>query len=192
MNEGTLYNILKWVAIAGVVLWLGYELNNHFASRGPGDFEYLAGNNFFKDHHYDRAEESYLDALNKKPDHLPALRGLANTYVQLKQYDQALTAINRAMELDPEFGGHYATRGIIYDRMGESELAIADYEKALVLYPEVAEGMHWLDRLLYNVHEAPPTIKDRLAYLKEQMSLPEDQRVLRKPDIDDSLRPYEQ
>ena len=56
--------------------------------------------------------------------------------------------------------------------------------------PEVAEGMHWLDRLLYNVQEKPPTVADRLEYLKQQFALPVSKRVLSIPDKDDKQRPY--
>jgi hypothetical protein len=54
----------------------------------------------------------------------------------------------------------------------------------------VAEGMHWLDRLLYNVQETPPTVADRLDYLKQQFALPESKRVLSIPDKDDKQLPY--
>jgi hypothetical protein len=60
----------------------------------------------------------------------------------------------------------------------------------LRLDPRVAEGMPWLDRLLYNVQETPPTIADRLAYLRKQMALPESERVLKVPEKDAGQRPY--
>lgn len=191
-DQGPLYNLLKWVAIFGVVLWLGYEGYRHFAGMGPGDVLYIDGNNLFKDGHYDRSAEYFKDALEENPRHTAALRGLANSYVQLKRYDDALTAINRAIQIDPEFGGNYAIRGIIYDHAGRHRQAMADYEKSLTMSPEVAEGMHWLDRLLYNVQETPPTVKDRLKYLKQQFTLPESERVLSIPELDDQQRPYEQ
>jgi hypothetical protein len=67
---------------------------------------------------------------------------------------------------------------------------MADYEKALKMEPDVAEGMHWLDRLLYNVQEKPPTVADRLEYLKKQFALPVAERVLSVPELDDEQRPY--
>ena len=69
---------------------------------------------------------------------------------------------------------------------------MADYQKSLELDPDVAQGMSWLDRLLYNVQERPSTVADRLKYLKQQMALPESERVLRVPEIDEQQRPYEQ
>ncbi len=191
MSETT-YRLLKWIAAIGVVAWIGFEIYRHFAGLGPGDVAYIDGNSLFNDGQYARAVKYYQSALETKPDHLPALRALANSYIQLKRYDEALTVIHRAMQLDPNFAGHYATRGIIYDRMGRHKKAMADYRKALAMDKELARGMHWLDRLLYNVQERPPTIADRLKYLEAQMALPPHKRLLRVPEIDDKQRPYEQ
>jgi tetratricopeptide (TPR) repeat protein len=190
-DQGPLYHLLKWVAIFGAVMWLGYEGYRHFAGMGPGDVLYIDGNHLFKDGLYDRAAGYFKSALEKNPRHGPALRGLANSYVQLKRYDDALTAINRAIQINPEFGGNYALRGIIYDYSGRHRQAMEDYEKSLKMDPEVADGMHWLDRLLYNVQERPPTVKDRLEYLKQQFALPASERVLRVPEEDAKQRPYE-
>lgn len=190
-DQGPIYNLLKWIAICGGVLWLGYEGYRHFAGMGPGDVLYIDGNNVFKDGHYERAAGYFKDALAENPEHGAALRGLANSYVQLRRYDDALTAIERAIQLDPEFGGNYAIRGIIYDHSGRHRQAMADYELSLSKSPEVAEGMHWLDRLLYNVQERPPTVEDRLAYLKKQFELPASERVLSNPDLDNKQRPYQ-
>lgn len=190
-QQGPVYNLLKWIAICGAVLWLGYEGYRHFAGMGPGDVLYIDGNNLFKDGHYERAAGYFKSALEKNPEHGAAWRGLANSYVQLKRYDEALIAIEKAIKLDPDFGGNYALRGIIYDRSGRHRQAMADYEKSLTMNPEVADGMHWLDRLLYNVQETPPTVKDRLEYLKREFAKPASERVLSIPELDDKQRPYE-
>jgi len=190
-DQGPLYKLLKWVAIFGGIAWIGFEFYRHFSGMAPGDISFVDGNNLFKDGRYEQAARNYQDTLDKNPKHNSALRGLANSNIQLKRYDAALNAIERAIKLTPDFGGNYALRGIIYDRSGRHRLAMADYEKALKMDPEVAEGMHWLDRLLYNVQEKPPTVADRLEYLKEQYALPESKRVLRVPEMDDVQRPYQ-
>lgn len=183
---------LKFFAIAGALLWLGYESSGFFLDRPPGDGAYIAGNNLFKDGSYQRAAESYEVALDEDRDHLPALRGLANALIQLQRYQEAITVIERAIALDPDFGGHFAARGIANDHLGNYREAMADYETALRLDEQIDDGMLWLDRLLYNVQEAPPTVADRLAYLKAEMKKPESERVLSIPDVDTRQRPYEQ
>lgn len=186
------YRLLKWTAIVCGVLWLGYEVYRHFAGMGPGDVSYIDGNSLFKDKQYERAAAWYRDALDKNPQHHRAMLSLANSYVQLKRYDDALAAVERAIDMRPDFGGGYAIRGIVHDHLGLYDKAMADYQRALELDPDVADGMHWLDRLLYNVQETPATVAGRLAYLQHQMTLPESERVLKIPGEDAKQRPYEQ
>ena len=187
----TTYTVLKWTAILSAVALVVYLMYDHFRTMGPGDIKYVDGSNLFEDRQYDRAARYFKDALAEKPDHVFALRGLANANVQLKRYDEALNAIDQAIEVEPENVCNFATRGIIYDHMGRHEAAMQDYERAIAGCPESTEGMHWLDRLLYNVHERPPTVVQRLAYLKQQMKLPAGQRILKVPEIDERQLPYE-
>ena len=189
-DQGPLYKLSKWVAIIGGVAWISFEFYRHFAGMAPGDVSFVDGNNLFKDGQYERAAEYFKDTLEKNPRHGSALRALANSNVQLKRYDEALNAIERAIKIQPEFGGNYVLRGIIYDHSGRHRQAMEDYERSLKIDPEVGKGMHWLDRLLYNVQEEPPTIVERLEYLKQQFALPDSKRVLRMPEIDDTQRPY--
>jgi len=190
VGEGK-YRFLKWTAIGMTVLWAGWMLYDSFvAERAPGDYEYLAANNMFEDGEYERALESYDAALQANPDHLHALRGKARTLLQLGRYDEALASFDVAIARDPDFAGAYANRGICYDRMGRYEKALADYTRALQLDAEIAEGPHWLVRLLRNEPEKPPTIADRANYLRQQLALPESQRVLRMPEEDEKQRPY--
>jgi len=188
----SIQNFLKWVAIIGTVAWIGYEGYRHFAGMRPGDLLYVDGSNIFKDGHFKRAAEYFERALEENPKHQSALIGLSNSYVQLKRYREALEKIEDAIRLNPKFAGNYASRGIIYDHLGKYNLAIADYEKSLKMDPEVADGIHWLTRLLYNIQDKPPTVADRLNYLKAQMALPASQRVLKNPTVDGKQRPYEQ
>ena len=186
------YKLLRNLAIGLAVVTIGLMLYDHFANRAPGVTVYLDANSLFEDREYERALEYYAEALKEDPDLTPALRGMTNSLVQLGRFGEALAVIDQAIEQEPQFGGHFATRGIIHDHMGDYEQAVADYETSLELDPELSEGMHWIDRLLYNVQETPPTPADRLRYLKEQLALPEDQRVLRIPDLDSAQEPYEQ
>jgi tetratricopeptide (TPR) repeat protein len=186
------YKLFRNIAVALALLWVGWALWEHLGARGPGDSATLTANNMFDDRHYDRALATYQEALAEAPDHVPALRGMANSLIQLGRYEDALITLDRAMALDPDFPGHYAIRGIVHDHMGDHQLAMADYRQALAQDAALADGMHWLDRLLYNVPKPTPTIADRLRYLEQQMALPEPERLLLVPEIDASQRPYDQ
>lgn len=189
-NDPT-YKLLKWTAITCGVVWLVFEVHRYFAGMGPGDIAYADGNTLFKDGAYARAAQHYEAALERNPNHHAAMLSLANSYVQLRRYDEALGTVQKAIAMKPDFGGAYATRGIIHDHLGLYDKAMADYERALGMDPGVAEGMHWLDRLLHNVQESPPTVADRLAYLRQQMALPESERILKIPEVDARQRPHE-
>ena len=161
---------------------------SHF---GPGDLDVTSGDAQFRSRDYQAAVRAYRAALISKPDHPGAHIGLANSYTQLRRYGEALLAINAAIKGAPDFGGYFATRGIILDHMQRHRDAMKDYAKALEVYPDAAKGMHWLDRFLMNIHEAPPTIKERLQYLRAEYKKPSAERVLRIPEIDAKQRHYQ-
>ncbi len=192
MDE-TLYRFLKYAAIAVAVVVVGVMVwESFFVEKIPGNTAYQQGNTFFEDGDYAQALREYESALAQQPEAPHYVRAKARALMQLGRNDEALAWFDRAVTLQPYFGGAYANRGILHDRMARYELAIADYEKALQLDEEVAEGPHWLTRFLRNQPEKPPTIKQRAEYLKQELKKPADQRVLRVPDIDAKQRTYKQ
>lgn len=190
MDEN-LYRFLKYTAIVMVAGWIIWTIaDTFFIDRIPGNTAFQEGEIFFEDGEYQRALRKYEEALQAKADAPHYVRAKARTLMQLGRYEESLRWFNQAVELQPYFGGTYANRGILYDRMGEYERAVADYEKAVDLSEEVAEGPHWLTRFLRNQPEPPPTVADRLAYLKQELAKPEEERLLRMPEIDKKQRTY--
>ena len=53
-----------------------------------------------------------------------------------KEYEKALEAYAKALELDPEYVYAYNGRGNAYKALGEYEKAVSDYDRALELDPE--------------------------------------------------------
>ena len=53
-----------------------------------------------------------------------------------KEYEKALEAYAKALELDPEYVYAYNGRGNTYKALGEYEKAVSDYDRALELDPE--------------------------------------------------------
>ncbi|MDX1513966.1 MAG: tetratricopeptide repeat protein [Gammaproteobacteria bacterium] len=191
--DDRIYGVLKWTAIALGVAWIGWSVyDSFFREHTPGNFEYKRAEQLFSDEEYDRALNMYNEALHANRKHVHAMRGKARTLLQLERYDEALSQYDKVISEQPDLGANYANRGILFDRMGRYEEAISDYDHALKLDPELAEGPHWLIRFLRNQPDKPPTIADRSRYLKEQLALPPEQRLLRVPEIDEQQRSYKQ
>jgi len=188
-----LYRFLVWTAILFTLAWVGWSLyDSMIGPRNPGDMAYLEANKLFEDGAYQRALDKYDEALNANPDHIFALRGRARSLMQLERPEQALAAFDAAISLAPDFGATYANRGILLDRMGRYGKAIEDYTRALELDPELAKGPHWLVRFLRNQPQKPPGIADRAAYLREELAKPENERLLKVPEMDAEQRSYRQ
>lgn len=190
MDEAV-YRALKYIAIAIAAVWIGWTVvDTFFVQSAPGNTAYQEGNILFEDGEYGRALAKYEEALDSRGDAPAYVRAKARTLMQLGRHRDALAWFNRAVALQPFFGGTYANRGILHDRMGRYREAVADYEKALELDESVAEGPHWLTRFLRNQPEPPPTVADRLAYLRQELAKPEAERLLRVPELDDQQRTY--
>ena len=66
------------------------------------------------------------------------------SYIQLKQYEQSLSVINKAIELNPDKTELYTLRARSKDFMQDYTGAIADYSKAIDLNPNKKE--YYMDR----------------------------------------------
>ena len=110
--------------------------------------------------------------------------------MQLGKYQEALTLFNQVIAQTPDYAPSYANRGILHDRMQHYTLAVADYQRALQLQPDLAKGPSWLTRFLRNQAERPPSIRDRLNYLQQELQKPENKRLLQLPEKDQLQRPY--
>ncbi|MBT6800415.1 MAG: hypothetical protein HOA41_01935, partial [Rhodospirillales bacterium] len=83
----------------------------------------------------------------------------------------------------------YANRGILNDRGGRYKQALRDYILALRTDQEILEGPGLLDKIVYGTPN-PTTVRDRAVYLKKQLALPPEKRLLRMPELDAKERTY--
>ncbi len=74
-------------------------------------------------------------AVQANPNSAQAQFDLANAYVKAGQWEQALTAYQKVIELDPNFQGAYANMGVVYYQLQQLDLAATQYQKALELNP---------------------------------------------------------
>jgi len=186
-----LYSILKWTAITLTVAWISLTAYDSFYTDiAPGDRDYLSANNLFEDGEYERALQTYQQALNEAPSHIHALRGKARSLLKLSRYQEALRVYNDIIFKAPNFAGTYANRGILYDLVGQHEKALADYEHALKMDGGLGDGPDWFTRFFRLQPEKPPTILERARYLREQLAKPKSEQLLSLPEKDVEQRPY--
>ena len=190
-TEDPVYKILVRISVVLFIFFSLWLIWDHFINRPAEVKHYLMANNAFKDKNYDLALNEYFVALKFNQEDVYSIEGVARSYMELNLYDDAEIFFIKAINIDPNFAPAYANLGVLYDRQEKYGLAISNYKKALQLDAELSKGMHWLDRLLYDVRETPSNIADRSMYLEKQMNLPKNERILNMPNIDDKQLNYE-
>ncbi len=72
---------------------------------------------------------------------------LGNIFTKSRSYDDAISAYNRAIELNPEYGWAYSNLALIYARQGKRAEAISLYHKSIELLWTEADKSVALNRL---------------------------------------------
>lgn len=186
----TVWKRLAVVLGLATAAWFLYDML--IAGRDAGLDAQSAADRLFEDRAYDRALALYRERDAIEPGNAFALRGIALSLMQLGRTDEALGAFAAAIDADTQDASAFANRGILHDRLGDYERAMADYARALTLDAEIADGPGFLTRFLRNQPDRPPSIADRLGYLEAEFAKPEEERVLRMPEADAEQRPYQQ
>lgn len=192
--------IVAVLAIVTALVFFWPILSPYF-DRPAGDFETEMGSNRLEDGQYRAALEYFDKALEVAPDHRGALMGRALVFIQTEDYPDAIAELDYLIEvltatLDETdatgvgtLAAAYANRGIVYDRTGEYEKALADYIEALKIDDETVDGPGIIHKILYGSDNLS-TVRDRAQYLHEQLALPESERILRIPELDEQQRMY--
>jgi tetratricopeptide (TPR) repeat protein len=79
-----------------------------------------------------------------------ALGTRGNALINKRDYDKAIVALNAAHDADPDNAGILNLRGISYERKGQDDLALADYDLALQKRPTF--GVPYNNRGTIQVH----------------------------------------
>ncbi len=191
--------ILMGIATFGMfTFWAVFK---SYVGAPDGDYEVRQGDILLGDGKYDAAIERFDAALAVSPDHRGALMGRALVYLQSDRYVDAeaeftylIKYLERTLEADDITGfavyaAAHTNRGILYDRTGRYEKALADYIQALKIDEGAVDGPGLIDRVIFGTPR-PATTRQRAIYLTEQLALPEDQRLLRIPEKDAEQRIY--
>jgi tetratricopeptide (TPR) repeat protein len=76
-----------------------------------------------------------------------AFNNRAWSYFKTGKAAQGLPDAERSLQLRPDDAPTLGTRGLIYEALGRSEDAIADFRRALAIDPNMREGREALQRL---------------------------------------------
>ncbi len=189
------------LAFATFIMFSVWAVMKQVKNVTPGDYEVRQGDIFLSDEEYDKAIERFEKALVEAPNHRGALGGIAVALIAQKKYGEAestltylINYLKKNLEADDPTGrgalsAAYGNRGIIKDRKGLYEAALADYIESARVDLDLAEGPGVVERILY-YEKKPSSVLERAEYIYKQLKLPKEKRVMRRPEEDEKQRIY--
>jgi len=200
MNANVLRRFVIIMVIAMLVIGTGSLLYDSFIDRPPGDYETEKGDIHLSVKEYEQALTWFDRALEVSPDHRGALMGRGVVFMQtdreveaVAEFDYLIAYLERTLADDDPTGrgalaAAYANRGIVHDRAARYEQALNDYVAALKVDADAVDGPGLVDKIIHDPR--PSTVRKRARYIYQQLQLPEEERLLRVPELDARQRMY--
>jgi Ca-activated chloride channel homolog len=139
-----------------------------------------AGNNYYRQQQYDKAQSSYEQALHNAPNNKIAKFNLANSLIKQNNQTEAekfLSELN-VQENDPAIRSKAIyNQGVIFTQQKKLEQSIESYKAALRLDPNDKEARENLQKALLELKKKNPPKK------QEEKKKKEEQKQQPKPKI---------
>ena len=122
---------------------------------GPAALQVLAGDLARRLREPELAEVHYRAALAARPASRAALLGLGTILLQAGHPDQALSLLQRATIVAPDWARAWSNLGVALRRQGRQDEAVSAYRRALSLEPRLSPAWYNLGRLLEMTGDLP-------------------------------------
>ena len=139
-----------------------------------GDFEAIAVNQFLYQEYMEEVKDTVSairvlkDAMVRFPQEPWFLQNLINYYIFSKQEQQAIDYLIQAIEREPNVAEYHLIKGNLDANQNNAEAALADYDRALEINPQLADAYAGKGRVYYNqagkIIEDATYIQDAKAY----------------------------
>ncbi|KAL5106058.1 hypothetical protein TcWFU_001538 [Taenia crassiceps] len=132
----------------------------------------LKGNSFFSEGNYLEAVKSYKECLKKadsdKICQQIAYRNLAQCFLKLSSYDEAIKAATEALKILPSDAKALYRRSIAYEKIGNLKDSIADAQKLIQLEPNnktANELIHRVESCVVQKREFECSLKGKISQM---------------------------
>lgn len=146
-----------------------------FESMKDGQYEAISVNQFLYQEYLELKDTvNYVRVLQDAIERFPAepwfLQNLINHYIFSGQEQAAIDYLEKAIEREPNVAQYHHIKGNLDENAGNYEAALADYDAALALDPNLADAMAGKGRVYYNqavkLNEKATYIQDNKEYQK--------------------------
>lgn len=117
-----------------------FDLSEKVQKAGNSEIQNMLGIVFKKNNLHIEAMHEFGRAINQNPADSWAYYNLSQTLLILKKYDVALSSMERAIQINPDYADFYNCVGMIYHEMAACKKAIDNFDKATSLNPYYSEA----------------------------------------------------
>ena len=115
---------------------------------------------FHKSGKLDKAKKIYEKIIKKYPNNFEVINLLGIISLQLKNYNEAIILINKAIGINPNHHALYNNLGVSYKELFEHDNAIKAFNKAIELNPIYAEAYNNLGIVYKNINQYDEAYKN--------------------------------